>query len=89
MKSSDIAKQIGKSKTHVYRTINDENYNKHDFGKIMLLLNFEEDTLKEMFLDERFLELCTTGIEKSRSAKIREFASHCKAIHLYFKGKAQ
>jgi len=87
MKISDVSKSIGKSKTHVYRTLNDDSYNKNDFGKIVTLLNFEEETLTNMFTDERFLELCEVGISKARSPVIRDFSSNCKALHLYLKGK--
>ena len=86
MKVTDIAHSVGKSKTHIYRTLNDESYNKHDLGKIMILLNFEEETLKNMFLDDTFIEMCEIAVAKGRNNKVKEFASHCKALHLYLKG---
>lgn len=86
MNITEIAKRIKKSPSYVYKTLQGKNNGK-DIEKITLLLNFEERTLPDLFLNDCFLELCETAIMKSKNLKTKEFAAYCKQLHLFMKGK--
>lgn len=87
MKKKEVAKLVGKSVRHVERTLNDDSYKKHDLEKIVVLLDFETNTLPKIFKDPRFVDMCETTVQKSRRTAVREFAAYCKAISIYLRDK--
>jgi len=87
MKQTDIAHILGVSKTTVSQVIN--KHNKHvcshlNFGRIIVLAQFEDDFLTKEFASKIFEDICNLVLQKSsiRDTKnyleIRRFAKKCK-----------
>ena len=87
MKPKEVAQIAKVSPNTVYKKKQGrvQSYNPETVNLVLGLLDFHNEYLKDIFLEQAFIEICETAIAKSRKPDIREFAALCKHASLALK----
>jgi hypothetical protein len=73
----EVGRIIGKSESYVNKALAGK-IKTDELDRILMTLTFFEETLPEIFIDERFVEVCDVAILKGKTIRVRQFASRLK-----------